>query len=117
MKQKFSQLSANPIDGGPPTSMLAQSYANNFSSEISLKELRKQDLFDLGVMLVLAAMGGLEMIDEDFVASIPNIQSSCCLIHAVKNYAKHESSPQVLTLLKVFGRLTDTCQDFICLCM
>ena len=41
IKQKFSQMSANPIDGGPPTSLLAQSYANSFSSEVSLKELRK----------------------------------------------------------------------------
>ena len=97
--------------------MLAQSYANNFSSEVSLKELRKQDLFDLGVMLILAAMGGLEMIDEEFLSRIPNIQSTCCLICAVKAYSKSNSGPQVLTLLKIFGRLTDSCQDFICLCM
>ena len=44
-------------------------------------------MFDLGVMLIMAAMGGLEMIDEEFLMRIPNIQSSCCLIHAVKDYS------------------------------
>jgi hypothetical protein len=44
-------------------------------------------LFDLGILIVLAATGGLEMIDEEFLARIPNIQTSCCMIHALKNYA------------------------------
>jgi len=30
-------------------------------------------LFDLGILIVLAATGGLEMIDEEFLARIPNI--------------------------------------------
>lgn len=50
-------------------------------------------MFDLGVMLIMAAMGGLEMIDEEFLMRVPNIQSSCCLIHAVKDYSKKDSGP------------------------
>jgi len=46
---------------------MQQSYANNFSSEANLKELKKQDLFDLGILLTLAALGGLEMVNEEFL--------------------------------------------------
>ena len=41
IKQKFSHLSANPIDGGPSASLMHQSYANNFSAEACVKELKK----------------------------------------------------------------------------
>lgn len=52
---------------------MQQSYANNFSQESCLKELKKQDLFDLGILLTLAATGGLEMINEEFLVKLPNI--------------------------------------------
>jgi hypothetical protein len=35
--------------------------------------LKKQDLFDLGVLLTLASIGGLEIISEEFLLKIPNI--------------------------------------------
>jgi hypothetical protein len=35
--------------------------------------LKKQDLFDLGILLTLASTGGLEMINEEFLAKIPDI--------------------------------------------
>jgi hypothetical protein len=70
IKAKFT---VNQIDGGPATSIMQQSYANNFSTDISFKELKKQDLFDLGVLLTLASTGGLEMINEEFLAKIPEI--------------------------------------------
>jgi len=119
IKQKFIQLGANQIDGGPAASLMQQSYANNFSSEASLKELKKLDIFDLGILLILASTGGFDMIDEEFLQRIPNIQQSCCLIHAVKTVsAKSETrDKQILTLVKVFNRLSENCQDFICLCM
>lgn len=84
-----------------------------------MKELKKQDLFDLGVLLVLAATGDLEMINEEYLSKIPNIQSTCCLIHAVKNFAGNCEKPdkQALTLVKIFNRLSENCQTFICWCM
>ena len=119
IKQKFSHLSANQIDGGPPASLMQQSYANNFSSEACVKELKKQDLLDLGIVLTLAATGGLEMINEEFLAKIPNIQTTCCLIHAIKSLSAKSEKPdkQVLTLIKVFNRISDNGRDFICSCM
>jgi hypothetical protein len=42
-------------------------------------------LFDLGILLTLASTGDLEMINEEFLQKIPNVQTTCCLIHAVKN--------------------------------
>lgn len=33
----------------------------------SLRELRKCDLFDLGVMLLLAATGGMELMPEEYL--------------------------------------------------
>lgn len=64
IKYKFTQ---QQIDGGPATSIMQQSFANNFSAEVSLKELKKQDIFDLGIMLTLASLGGLEMVNEEFL--------------------------------------------------
>ena len=69
-------------------------------------------------MLALAAIGGLEMIDEDFLVTIPQIQTTCCIIHAVQNHAgKSEKDKRVLTLLKIFDRLSEDCREFICACM
>lgn len=49
-----------------------------------MQELKKLDLFDLGVMLVIAATGGLDVISEEALNSIPNLSSSCCILHAVQ---------------------------------
>lgn len=59
------------------------------------------------------------MINEEFLAKIPGIQTTCCLIHAVKNFSQESDRPdkQILTLIKLFNRLSDNCQDFLCLCM
>lgn len=69
--------------------------------------------------MTLAATGGLEMINEEFLAKLPGIQTTCCMIHAIKNFSVKSSKPdkQILTLIKVFNRLSDQCQDFICWCM
>jgi len=82
IKYKFTQ---QQIDGGPATGIMQQSFANNFSADVGLKELKKNDLFDLGVMLTHAALGGLDLIGEEFVSKVPGLQSQCCLFHAVKN--------------------------------
>jgi hypothetical protein len=52
---------------------MQHSYANNFTSDLSLKELKKLDLFDLGVILLLAGTGGFEMIDDEFFSRVPNL--------------------------------------------
>lgn len=93
IKQKFSHLNANPVDGVAPTTLMQQSYANNFSTEACVKELKKQDLFDLGVLLTLAATGGLEMINEEFLGKLPNMQTTCCLIHSIKNFSAKSERP------------------------
>ena len=33
-------------------------------------ELKKLDLFDLGILLIIAATGGLDVISEDIISSI-----------------------------------------------
>jgi hypothetical protein len=35
--------------------------------------LKKLDLFDLGVLLIIAATGGLDVISEESINSIPNL--------------------------------------------
>lgn len=69
---------------------MQQSYANNFSADVGQKELKKIDLFDLGIMLTHASLGGLDLINEEFLAKVPGIQSTCCLIHAIKNYLEKQ---------------------------
>jgi len=88
---------------------MQQSYANNFSADSSHKELKKQDLFDLGILLSLASIGGLEMVNEEFLSKIPDIQTTCCLLHAIKTFqAKSDKADkQIMTLIKVFNRLSE----------
>ncbi len=47
-------------------------------------EMKKLDLFDLGIMLIIAATGGLDVISEEAISNIPNLSTSCCLLHAVQ---------------------------------
>lgn len=35
-----------------------------------MKELKKNDLFDLGVVLTICATGGLDMVNEEFLAKL-----------------------------------------------
>ncbi len=49
-----------------------------------MTELKKLDLFDLGVLLITSATGGLDVISEESISSIPNIHNSCCILHAVQ---------------------------------
>jgi len=52
---------------------MSASYANNFTSDSCHKELKKQDIFDLGILLTLAATGGFEFINEEFLSRLPGI--------------------------------------------
>ena len=81
------------MEGGTGTGIMQQSYANNFSADSGMKELKKIDLFDLGIMLTHASLGGLDLINEDFLAKIPEIQTQCCIIHAVNNYLLKTENP------------------------
>jgi hypothetical protein len=46
--------------------------------------MKKLDLFDLGILLIIAATGGLDVISEESLSSITNIQNSCCMLHAIQ---------------------------------
>ncbi len=48
-----------------------------------MMEMKKMDLFDLGVMLVIAATGGLDVISEEAIGQMITLQTSCCILHAV----------------------------------
>lgn len=45
--------------------------------------MRKLDLFDLGVLLIIAATGGLDVMSEESISGLTNLTSSCCILHAV----------------------------------
>jgi len=38
-----------------------------------LAEMKKLDIFDLGVLLIIAATGGLDVISEESISAIPNL--------------------------------------------
>jgi hypothetical protein len=54
-----------------------------------MQELKKLDIFDLGVLLVIAATGGLDVISEEALNSISNLLNSCCILHAVQGGANN----------------------------
>jgi len=59
------------------------------------------------------------MINEEFLAKLPHISTSCCLIHAINSYQSGsvKQDKQVLTLVKIFNRMSDNFKDFLCWCM
>jgi len=110
VKDKFSHLvNQQGLGGGL--------YSN------SLHELKKLDLFDLGVVLTICATGGLDIVSEEQLARLADFSQHCCLIHALQ---KVDQSAQdfdthllstLLSLQKVFARISPLAQDFICVCM
>ena len=81
------------------------------------------DLFDLGVMLTICATGGLDVVAEEDLAKITNFSNKCCLIHALEAVNTSDPSfdstllPSLLTLRRVFSRISPQAQGFICICM
>ena len=50
---------------------------------VSINELKKNDLFDLGIVLTICATGGLDMVNEEQLVKLVDLPSQCCLIHAL----------------------------------
>jgi len=48
-----------------------------------ITEMKKLDLYDLGILLIIAATGGLDVISEESISAITNLSHSCCILHAV----------------------------------
>jgi hypothetical protein len=46
-------------------------------------ELKKIDLVDLGVLLIIAATGGLDVMSQEALNSLSNLPTSCCLLHSI----------------------------------
>lgn len=49
----------------------------------SIKELKKNDLFDLGIILTICALGGLDMVYEESLEKLCDFSNKCCLIHGI----------------------------------
>lgn len=78
----LSQQSSNVVSGGSSLPNRENADSNKKESPY-ITELKKLDIFDLGVLLVIAATGGLDVISEEALNSIQNLNSSCCILHAV----------------------------------
>ena len=77
--------------------------------------MKKLDLFDLGVMLIIAATGGLDVISEETISAIPGLSTSCCLLHAVNKSSTTNKS--IIVIRKILSRLSSSAQDFLCKCL
>ena len=40
-------------------------------------------MFDLGVVLTICAIDGLDMVNEEYVAQLKKMNKQCCLAHAI----------------------------------
>lgn len=70
-------------------------------------ELKKVDLFDLGILLVITATGGLDVISEEVLTQLGSFNKTCCVIHAIMNY---ESPPKqkksIIAAQRILSRLS-----------
>ena len=89
----------------------------------SINELKKNDLFDLSVVLIICATGGLDMVNEEHLARLTDFSQHCCIIHAINaiDPSVPDFDPNLLSTLtslrKILGRISSQAQDFICVCM
>ena len=87
---------------------------NSFYSQ-SIKELKKYDLFDLGVVLLLCATSGFDMINEEYLEKLCDYSMQCCIIHAIQDINPQQEGfdssllTTLVTLRKIFDRLSDEC--------
>ena len=74
-------------------------------------------------MLTICATGGLDMVNEDHLSRLVDFSQHCCVIHALN--AVDTSMPDfdvgllttLVSLRKIFTRISAAAQDFICQCM
>lgn len=89
----------------------------------SIFELKKMDFFDLGVVLIICATGGLDMVNEEHLARLCDFSRHCCLIHALNSVDPKQADfdqsllSTLLVLQKIIGRISEPAQEFICICM
>ena len=81
----------------------------------SLAEMKKMDLFDIGVTLVIAATGGLDVISEEALNHLHLLPTACCILHAVAS--EKQPSPGLLVIKRILMRLSSDAQDFLCKCL
>ena len=81
LKDKFSVIVNQ--QSGPPVLDKANSVQNHSFYQQSIKELKKNDLFDLGVVLLLCATSGFDMINEEYLERLCDYSMQCCIIHAI----------------------------------
>ncbi len=101
-------------------------------SPASKATLYKQDIFDLGSLLFISALGGLEIIDSsEFERVAAKCSSSCCVLHCTEDKSASASAsasaggsgnPKVvgaLLLSQYFTtrRYSPEFLDFLCKCM
>jgi hypothetical protein len=56
---------------------------NDSGGTIAFNELKKLDLFDLGIVLMVTATGGFEILSEEVLSQVGSLSNSCCLMHAL----------------------------------
>ena len=83
----------------------------------SKSSLLKQDVFDLGLLLLISALGGIDILDHsEFERISKKTTDTCCVLHCSnKGSPKNEN----LTLIKYFtkNRYSDEFLDFLCCCL
>ena len=86
----------------------------------SIHELKKNDLFDLGVLLTICATDGIDMVNEEYVAQLQKLNQECCLVHAIKRVDTSQKGfdkslkSTLLVMRRILGRISDRAADFIC---
>ncbi len=85
--------------------------------EQSSEEQKSQDVFDLGHILLVAATGGLELLNQEAL-DFPKEEADCCLMHQLKKYEESKTDCY-LKLTDLIGpeRFSPDFLDLLCKCL
>ena len=110
MTEKHSLYEA--IDLGSQSSFHRRS-----SRDASLEELKAQDIFDLGHILLVAATGGLELLNQDSLQVTPTEEDDDFLHAVLRTEASDPDCYIKLADLLSEARIDKQFLDLICKCM
>lgn len=80
-----------------------QQPGSSLSSDI---ELRKLDLFDLGVLLAVIATGGADVLSDEILSKLKNLNKHCCLFHAVTQSKDSQEKKAGISIKRILNRLS-----------
>ena len=89
----------------------------SFNSDSDNSAMQAKDVFDLGIVLLVSAVGGLELFNQE-VLDIKSPDKGCCILHNIMRTEKQDQTC-IIGLQQFLGedKFSPHFEDFLCKCL